>query len=51
MLLLLSYCPTASAISIFTMPKPMYSKMSARELHLGAVNMTALVWLVSEYGL
>lgn len=28
-----------------------FEAVSKRELHLGAVNMTALVWLVSEYGL
>lgn len=28
-----------------------FEAVSKRELHLGAVNMTAMIWLVSEYGL
>lgn len=28
-----------------------FENVSKRELHLGAVNITALIWLVSEYGL
>ncbi len=28
-----------------------FEAINKRELHLGAVNMTALIWLVSEYGL
>ena len=28
-----------------------FEAVNKRELHLGAVNMTALIWLISEYGL
>ncbi|MFT3908757.1 MAG: M20/M25/M40 family metallo-hydrolase [Ferruginibacter sp.] len=32
-------------------PNDVFESVSKRELHLGAVNMAAFVWLVSEYGL
>jgi carboxypeptidase Q len=32
-------------------PTDVFENVSRRELHLGAANMAALIWLVSEYGL